>query len=336
MAGNSIGLKRAINAGLLPGPRMYTAGPAIGPTGGHSDWNSPNAEPGAVDYQINVQNTHVVDGRAEWLKAARWNMRNGADFIKIMAGGGVASVFDPIELNSPTLDEVRAAVEVAEEYGSYAAIHGYTDAAYNKSLDAGVKSFSHGLLITEPTIQRMAEMGVWWDFQSLGGYTILCGNAPDWFTPAMVRKGEQACTGTVRVARLMREHGVKMHSGSDMFGWDNWHQALVNVTTPVDIPDAGYTSLDAMKMSTSYPGQMLRELVGPARNDFIEANLGVIEEGAWADILIWRGNPIRDIKLILEESNLMLVMKDGNVYKNLLEAPAYEDVRDGLKIMGLP
>jgi hypothetical protein len=121
-----------------------------------------------------------------------------------------------------------------------------------------------------------------------------------------------------------------------MFGWDNWHNALVNVTTPVDIPDAGYTSLDAMKMATSNPGQMLRELVGPARNDFIEAKLGVIEEGAWADILIWKGNPIRDVKLILEESNLKLVMKGGNVYKNLLTAPAYEDVRDGLKIKGLP
>jgi len=336
IAGNSIGLKRAINAGLLPGPRIYTAGPALGPTGGHSDWNSPNAEPGAVDYQMKVQNTHVIDGRAEWLKAARWNMRNGADFLKIMAGGGVASVFDPIELTSPTPDELRAAVEVAEEYGSYAAIHGYTDVAYNKSLDAGVKSFSHGFLITEPTVKRMKEMDVWWDFQSLGGYTILCGNAPDWFTPAMVKKGEQACKGTVRVAKLMRDYGIKMHTGSDMFGWGNWHQALLNVTTPVDVPDAGYTSLDAMKMSTSNPGQMLRELVGPARNNFIEAKLGVIEEGAWADILIWKGNPIRDIKLILEESNLKFIMKDGNVYKNLLAPPVYEDVRDGLKINGLP
>lgn len=336
IAGNTIGLKRAINTGVLPGPRIYTAGPAIGPTGGHSDWRSPNAGPLDQDYQMKVQNTQIVDGRAEWLKAARWNMRNGADFLKIMAGGGVASVFDPIELNSPTPDEMRAAVEVAEEYGTYAGIHGYTDAAYNKSLDAGVKSFSHGLLITEPTVKRMKEMDVWWDFQPFGGYTVLCGGAPDWFTPAMVKKGEQACIGTARVAKLMRDYGVKTVTGSDMFGWDNWHNAIVNVTTPVDIPDAGYTSLDAMKMATSNPGQMMRELVGPARNDFIEAKLGVVEEGAWADILIWKGNPIRDVKLILEESNLKLVMKGGNVYKNLLVPSEYEDVRDGLKLNGLP
>ncbi len=91
IAGNTIGLKKAINEGILPGPRVYTSGGAIGPTGGHSDWGSRVAAPGEENYQIKVQNTHVVDGRAAWLKAARWNLRNGADFLKVMAGGGVAS-----------------------------------------------------------------------------------------------------------------------------------------------------------------------------------------------------------------------------------------------------
>ena len=81
---------------------------------------------------------------------------------------------------------------------------------------------------------------------------------------------------------------------------------------------------------------MLLELSAPSRNPFKGARLGVIEEGAWADILIWKGSPIRDVKLILEESNLKLVMKDGNIYKNLLAPPVYEDVRDGLKLKGLP
>ncbi len=334
IAGNSIGIKRAVNAGVLPGPRIYSSGAAIGPTGGHSDWNSPNAGPGESNYQIKVNNTFVVDGRAEWLKAARWNLRNGADFLKVMAGGGVASTFDPIELNSPTPDEMRTAVQVAEEYQTYVAIHAYTDEAYNKALDAGVKNFEHGLLITEPTVKRMKEEGVWWGFQPLGGYAVLCGGAPDWFTPAMVKKGEQACQGTVRVAKLMRDYGVNMFTGSDMFGWDNWHNAIVNVTTPVDIPDAGYTSLDAMKMATSAPGQALRELVGPARNPFIEAKLGVIEEGAWADILIWNGDPTQNVKLILEEQNLLLIMKDGKLYKNLTVDPTHESYRGALRPSG--
>ncbi len=90
IAGNSIGIKKAVNGGIFPGPRIYTSGPAIGPTGGHSDWGTPIEGPGIKDYQELVGNTAVVDGRAEWLRQARWNLRNGADFLKVMAGGGVA------------------------------------------------------------------------------------------------------------------------------------------------------------------------------------------------------------------------------------------------------
>jgi hypothetical protein len=98
IAGNTIGLKRAINSGVLPGPRVYTAGPALGPTGGHQDWGSRLAAPGESNYQLKVQNTMVLDGVDQWLKGARWNLRNGADFLKVMSGGGVASEFDPMQL----------------------------------------------------------------------------------------------------------------------------------------------------------------------------------------------------------------------------------------------
>ncbi|UCH84700.1 MAG: amidohydrolase family protein, partial [Candidatus Latescibacterota bacterium] len=261
IAGNSIGIKRAINSGILPGPRVYTSGPALGPTGGHSDWGSRVAAPGESSYQLKVQNTMVLDGVPEWLKGARWNMRNGADFLKVMSGGGVASEFDPIDLNSPSLEEMKAAVQVANEYGSYVAIHGYTDAAYNKSLDAGVKSYEHGFLVSEETVMRMAKEGVWWSWQPYGSYnTFGMGNFPDWFTADMREKGALVAEGSVRVPKWMKKHGVKMFVGSDMFGWDNWHNAIVNVTYPVEIPDSPFSSLDAMKLSTSYPGQALLEL----------------------------------------------------------------------------
>jgi imidazolonepropionase-like amidohydrolase len=336
IAGNSMGLKKAINDGILPGPRVYTSGPAIGPTGGHSDWNSPVSGPGAKDYQQMVGNTAVVDGRAEWLKQARWNLRNGADFIKVMAGGGVASTFDPLELNSPTPDEMKTAVEAAAEYQTYVAIHAYTDAAYMKSMDAGVKSFEHGFLVTEDTVKRMKEERVWWSFQPYGAYTVLCGDYPDWYSDEMKRKGKQVCEGVKRAIKLMKQYKLKMFSGSDMFGWDNWHNAIVNVTTPaVDLPDdLKFTSLEAMKMATSLPGQFLRENVGPARNPFLGAKLGVIEKGAWADLLIWKGDPTKDIKLILEVNNLLFIMKDGRSYKNLLVDPTHKSFRGGVKPSG--
>ena len=320
IAGNTIGLKKAINENILPGPRMYTSGPAIGPTGGHSDWAPRTAPPGYEAYQEKVGNTHVVDGRAEWLRAARWNMRNGADFLKVMAGGGVASEFDPLHLQSPSPEEMEAAVQVAKEYGGYVAIHAYTDDAYLKSLNAGVVSFEHGFLTTEKSIKPLAEAGAWWSFQPYGGYKLLCGAYPDWYTDVMRAKGEMVCKGVINAIKTMKKYNVKTFVGSDMFGWDNWHNALVNAASPtVDLPeDIRYTSLETMKMSTSLPGQFLRENVNQNRNDFIAAKLGVVEEGAWADVLIWKGNPIRDVSLILKEENLKLVMKDGKVYKNLL------------------
>jgi len=335
IAGNSLGLKRSINAGLLPGPRIYSSGPALGPTGGHSDWGSYNDAPGQSNYQIMVGNTFVIDGVDEWLRAGRWVFRNGGDYLKVMSGGGVASVYDPIDLNSPSLEEMKAAVQVANEYGSYVAIHGYTDAAYNKSLDAGVKCYEHGFLISEETVIRMAEEGVWWSWQAFGSFnTFGMGNFPDWFTDDMREKGAAVAAGSVQVPKWMKKYGVKMFVGSDMFGWDNWHNALVNVTYPVEITDSPFTSLDAMKLSTSFAGQALLELSAPSRNPFKGAKLGVIEQGAWADILIWNDDPTQNIKLILEPGNLLFIMKDGKAYKNLLVPSTHESYRGGLAPSG--
>lgn len=336
IAGNSIGIKRAINKGILPGPRVYTSGPAIGPTGGHSDWGSRVAAPGEENYQIKVQNTHVVDGRAEWLRVARWNLRNGADFLKVMAGGGVGSEFDPLHLQSPSPEEMEAAVQAAKEYGTYVAIHAYTDDAYLKSLKAGVISFEHGFLTTEKSIKPLAAADAWWSFQPFGGYTTLCGAYPDWYTEGMKAKGKMVCEGVKTTINLMKKYKVKTFVGSDMFGWDNWHNALKNVASPTtDLPDdLKYTSLESMKMSTSLPGQFLSENISLSRNDFIEAKLGVIEEGAWADILIWKGDPTNDIKLIKDESNLVFVMKDGKAYKNLTVPPTDPSYRGSLRPSG--
>ena len=335
IAGNSLGIKRAVNGGFLPGPRIYSSGPALGPTGGHSDWGSWVAAPGDESYQMKVMNTQVVNGVPEWLRAGRWNFRMGADFLKVMSGGGVASDFDPIDLNSPSLEEMKAAVQVANEYGGYVAIHGYTDAAYNKSLDAGVKSFEHGFLVSEETVKRMKREDVWFSWQAYASYnTFGMGNFPDWFTDDMRAKGALVAEGSVRAPQLMKKHGVKMFAGSDLFGWDNWDKAIVNVAYPVEIPEVGFTSLDCMKMATSNAGRALRELSAPSRNPFKGAKLGVVEEGAWADVLIWKGDPTQDVRLILESDNLILIMKDGKLFKNLTVDPSHESFRGALAPSG--
>jgi imidazolonepropionase-like amidohydrolase len=334
IAGNSRGLKKDVNSGILPGPRIYTSGGPISPTGGHGDWGSVNDGMYTEDYQEKNWNTYVVDGKAEVMKAARHNLRGGADFIKIMAGGGVASVFDPLEIIEFSKEEVEAIVEVCNEYRTYAAVHSYHDDSYNQLLDAGVKCFEHGFLITEPVAKRMAEKGVWWSWQPFGSYTTFAGDFPAWFTPDMRRKGAKVFEGAVTAPKLMKKHGVKMFLGSDMFGWDNWHNAIINITVPMTMPDMPFTDLDCMKMATSLPGQALRELTGPALDPFKDAKLGVVEEGAWGDVLIWKGDPTKDIMLLKDQNNLQVIIKDGKMYKNLTVAETDPSYRGNLRPSG--
>jgi imidazolonepropionase-like amidohydrolase len=317
IGGNSLGLSRATFSGYLDGPRIYSSGPVISQTGGHGDWGSYNEEPGEGNYQTKNQNTFVVDGVPEVLKATRYNFRNGASFIKIMGGGGVASVYDPLNATQLTLEEMKAVVDVANSYESYVAIHAYHDRSYNMALDAGVRSFEHGFLITESTVKRMAETpNVCWSWQPFGSYTLFAGGFPEWFTPDMRAKGAAVNKGAVVVPPLMRKHGVLVVLGSDMFG-DEVKFARTNIVSAKEVPDTGYTDLEIMKMATSNAGKVL-SWSGPGRDYYKETKLGVVEEGAWADLNIWTGDPTKDVKVLSSDDNLKVVIKDGKIYKNTL------------------
>lgn len=317
IGGNSISLSRAVRTGYFDGPRIYSSGPVISQTGGHGDWGSYNEAPGGSNYQVMVQNTHVVDGVPEVMKAARWNFRNGANFIKIMGGGGVASVYDPLNAIQLSADEMKAIVDVANDYESYVAIHAYHDRSYNRALDAGVKSFEHGFLITEPTVKRMAETeGVFWSWQPYGSYTLFAGGFPEWFSEDMIAKGTAVNKGAVKVPPLMKKYGVMVVLGSDMFG-DEVIYARTNIVSAKEVPGTGYTDLEIMKMATSNAGKALT-MSGPGRDYYKEAKLGVVEEGAWADLNIWNADPTRDVKVLSSDDNLKVVIKGGKIYKNTL------------------
>ena len=320
IGGNSLSLSRAVRSGYIEGPRIYTSGPVLSQTGGHGDWGSYNDGPYVKDYQEKVQNTFVVDGVPEVLKAARWNFKSGASFIKIMSGGGVASVYDPLEATQMSLEEMKAIVSVCEDYGSYATIHGYHDRSYNRAMDAGVKCFEHGFLITEPTVERMKEIGATWSWQPYGSYTLFAGGFPEWFSDDMVAKGTAVNKGSTVVPQLMKKHGVNIVLGSDMFG-DEVKYALTNIISAVEVPGTGFTSLDVMKMATSNAGKLCA-MSGPGRDYYKEAKLGVIEEGAWADLIIMNENPIEDVHVFSESDNMKLIMKDGVIYKNIVVDPS--------------
>jgi imidazolonepropionase-like amidohydrolase len=309
IAGDPLDIAKAIDMGQLPGPRIYSSGGAISQTGGHGDWAGRNVPPDILashtDMSQRTQNTWVVDGPDQVTKAVRLNLRRGAAFIKVMGGGGVASEFDPLEIMGLAADEVARAVEIAADNGTYVATHAYHDASYNRLLDLGVRSFEHGFLVTEPTVERMAAMGqnVVWSFQcfmsvnTFGDYDAM----PGFFSHEQKLKGVAVGKGARNAAKLMNKHNVFTVGGSDMFGIPFVERIKEDITCNVD---AGFTPAQALKHWTGNAGIVLK-WSGP-------------KEGAYADLLLWDGNPLVDIKLILDEDKLGFVMKDGLVYKNTL------------------
>jgi len=321
IAGDPLDLAKAIQMGLLPGPRVYSSGGAISQIGGHGDWAGRNVPPELLNSHMDMtqrtQNSWSVSGPDEVTQAVRHNLRRGAAFIKVMGGGGVASEFDPLEIMGLAADEVARAVEIAADNGTYVATHAYHDASYNRLLDIGVRSFEHGFLVTEPTVERMAAMGqdVVWSFQcymsinSFGSYESM----PAFFTHEQKVKGVAVGKGARNAAKMMNEHNVFTIGGSDMFSVPLVEMIKEDITCNVD---AGYTPAQALKHWTGNAGIVLT-WSGP-KNPYPTYALGTIKADAYADLLLWDANPLDDIKVILDEDNLDLIMKDGTIYKNEL------------------
>ena len=322
IAGDPLDVAKAIDMGYLPGPRIYSAGGAISQTGGHGDWAGRNVPPeilaGHIDMAQRTQNTWVVDGPDEVTKAVRMNFRRGAAFIKIMGGGGVASEFDPLEILGLAKDEVARAVEIAADNGSYVAVHAYHDASYNRLLDLGVRSFEHGFLVSEDTVKRMVrkykkDKDIVWSFQcfmsinSFGSYETM----PDFFTHEQKVKGVAVGKGAREAAKMMNEHGMFIVGGSDMFSPGLVERIKEDLTCNVK---AGFTPAQALKHWTGNAGIVLA-WSGP-KNPYPTYKLGQIAPDSYADLLLWEGNPLENIDLILDEDKLDFVMKDGLVYKN--------------------
>jgi imidazolonepropionase-like amidohydrolase len=319
IVGNSRSIASAIKRNLLVGPRLYTSGGVLSHTGGHGDWGDKNdREPD--DYGALIQQSYIVDSRDEVIKASRRNYRGGAHFTKIMAGGGVSSVFDPLEIMGATQEEIEAAVEIATDYGTYVAIHAYHDRSYTRALDAGVRSFEHGFLVTEPIVERMAALGqdIVWTFQcfmsvnTFGAYESM----PDFFTHEQKLKGVAVGKGARNAAMLMKKHGVFIIGGSDMFGYPYKDIIKQDLTCNVD---AGFTPAEALTHWTGNAGIVLK-WSGPL-DPYPTYEIGTIKAGAYADLLLWSANPLEDIKVVLDEDKLNFIMKDGLIYKNTMIEP---------------
>jgi imidazolonepropionase-like amidohydrolase len=235
----------------------------------------------------------------------------GASQIKLTAGGGVASPHSPLDVSTFTEEEVRAAVEAAGNWGTYVTVHAYTSVAIQRSIAAGVQCIEHGLLMDEATAQLMAEKGTWLSTQPLPEEL---GQA---FPPGSPRrlKFEQVLRGIETTYGFAKKYKLKTAFGTDIL----FSQALAQLQGALLAKlTTWYTPQEALKMATSDNAQLLT-LSGP-RNPYT-GKLGVVEEGALADLLLVDGNPLKHINLVADPAkNFVVIMKDGKVYKNLLRA----------------
>jgi imidazolonepropionase-like amidohydrolase len=320
--GNVLSIAKAVNENRIPGPRIYACGAFLSQTGGHGDTGCCFDRLGKTTTLNEAGFTHIVDGRAEMLKAARNNLRNGATQLKIMAGGGVASELDPLHMTQLNLDEMRTAVEVANDYGTYVMAHAYHDNSINRCIDAGVKCIEHGFLMSEETMKRMKKKNVAICIQA--EMSIVAFAEPDkitFFTPDQKKKAKQVNSGAMNMMRLVRKYEPITISGGDMFGKASQHRQVDNLIAMVE--KGGFSSTLALRSATSHAAQVLS---WSKLNPYKEGQLGVIAPGAYADLIVIDGNPLKNIG-DLKRDKVKVVIKDGMCYKYDLPAITLQVVK---------
>lgn len=311
--GPVFGLKMAIDQGVVTGPRIFPSGAMLSQTSGHGDFRLLNALPrmhsDAADYTEKTGVAAIADGRDEVLRRAREQLMKGASQIKIMAGGGVASPYDPLDTAQYTLDEMRAAVQAAADWGTYVCAHVYTPTGILRCLEAGVRSIEHGQLADEATIRAMAQADAWWSIQPF----LADEDSNQYSDPRSQAKQRQVAEGTVRAFEQGRAEGVNMAFGTDVLfnpkGAATQGRQLSKLTRFMP-------PLEALRMATGAAGDLLA--LSGERNPY-QGRLGVIAEGALADILVWDGDPETELNFVASpDTTLRLVMKGGRMFKNQL------------------
>jgi imidazolonepropionase-like amidohydrolase len=313
LGGPSFGLKQAIDDGTVVGPRIYPSGAIITVTSGHGDFRLANELPRTVGTPASRQEllgaSMVADSPDEVRVRVREQLMKGAVHIKLTAGGGVASPHSPLDASTFTTEELRAAVEAAENWGTYVGVHAYTSASIRRAIDAGVKVIEHGHLMDEATAKLIADKGVWLSMQA---FPEELGNA---FPPGSFERDKfmEVFAGTDTTFKFAKKYKIKTAFGTDVLfsaALARQHGALLAMLTK------WYTPGETLVMATGTNAELLA--LSGKRNPY-PGRLGVVQEGALADLLLIDGDPVANIALITDpEKNMVVIMKDGKIFKNTL------------------
>jgi imidazolonepropionase-like amidohydrolase len=311
LGGPVFGLKQAIDKGVSNGPRIWPSGAFISQTGGHGDFRLPNDIPSdptrGLSYGERINAAAIADSPDAVRLKTREQLMKGASQIKLMAGGGVSSAYDPLDVTQYTVAELHAAVEAAENWGTYVTVHAYTPRAIQQAISAGVKCIDHGQLIDEETVKLMKEKDIFWSLQPFTDE----GNTSNLNAEGRAKQLEMY-KGTDKAFELAKAYDMKVAYGTDVLfnkaKADQPHLQLLKMKR-------WFSNYEILKMATSTNASLL-ELSG--KRSPYTGKLGVIEEGALADLLIIDGNPLKNLELLKEKKNIQLIMKDGKIYKNTL------------------
>jgi imidazolonepropionase-like amidohydrolase len=313
LGGPSFGLKRAIDEGIVAGPRIYPSGAVITVTSGHGDFRQTFELPRKIGNPLSriekLGASMIADSPDEVRVRVREQLMQGASQIKLTAGGGVASPHSPLDVTTFTEPELRAAVEAAENWGTYVTVHAYTPASIQRAIASGVKCIEHGHLMDEATAKLIAEKGIWLSTQPLPD------GMADVFPPGSNERAkfQEVLAGTEIVYGLARKHKIKTAFGTDVLFSRDLAQRQGELLTKLV---RWFSPADALVMATSTNAELLT--LSGKRNPY-PGQLGVVAEGALADLLLVDGNPLEDISLIADpQKNFVVIMKDGKIHKNTL------------------
>jgi len=304
-AGADFGLQEAVAKGLFAGPRLFIAGFPVSQTGGHADMRPKGVR--SRDMFCSCAGLGLIgaiaDGVGEVRRAVREQVRNGANQIKIMAGGGIASPSDPLEGTQFSVDELRAACEEAEAANLYAMAHAYSPRAVTRAVQAGVRSIEHGNLIDQATARVMKREGAYL-VPTLSTYVALAeeGERLGW-AASMLEKLATVGQRGIDAVRIALAEGVPVVFGTDLLGHMHDRQS-----GEFNLRIQAMSPVQALQSATLVAAQLMRQ----------EGQLGELVDGAWADLLVVEGDPTRELSMLTRPAGLRLIMQSGRIVKNTL------------------
>ncbi len=303
VGGATYALVEAVDSGLIDGPRLVISGKALSQTGGHADARTRYDRRDPVSFQHGLGSMgRICDGVAEIRKAAREEIKQGAHLIKIMANGGVASPNDPIHFLGFSREEIIAVVEEASNAGTYVSAHLYTDEAIRRAVECGVHSLEHCNLITEKTARFAAEKGAI-ACPTLVTYEYLKTEGAQYgLPPVSVAKVDSVGLAGMESLAKMKAGGLTMAYGSDLLGEMHRHQSEEFVIRGRVLPP-----IEVLRSSSVHAAKLLRR----------EGQIGIIAPGAYADIILVDGDPLKDLSLLTGQGkHIPAIIKGGRFYKN--------------------